>query len=387
MHNQAMNKQTPTAIVYIITKLELGGAQKVCLRLFDDVAKHDLHTWLITGDQGPLVGHVKNNPHAILLDCMTREVSARGLAREVKTFFTLITTLRKLKKEHPKLIVHTHSTKAGLLGRWAAFFAGISRRVHTIHGYGFHPHQSRITWLAVYLPEFVTSFITTRFICVSHADAQTGIRLFPGFAHKHTLIYAAIDQDPFKVHATPKNTVLSPEKPFVIGTVACFKPQKNIFDLLQAFKTIHDRYQQAKLELIGDGILRPAIETWLAENNLTHIVTLHGWQPDVAAITKNWHVFALTSLWEGLPCAVIEARLLQLPVVSYKTGGIPEVIIHNVNGLLYEQKDWPGLANGLCDLIEDPALYARLSSYPDQLTPFTYQHMVEQHVNMYHALL
>ncbi len=379
-----MDKQTPPTIVYIITKLELGGAQKVCLRLFDDLAKHDHHTWLITGDQGPLVEQVNHNPHAILLDCMTREVSAYGLLREFKTFFTLINVLRKLKKEHPKLIVHTHSTKAGLLGRWAAFFAGIAHRVHTIHGYGFHPHQSRVAWLAVYLSELVTSFITTRFICVSRADAQTGVRLFPGFAHKHTLIYAAIDGEPFLAQATKKCAPTA--EPFVIGTVACFKPQKNMGDLLRAFKSVHERYPQARLELIGDGALRPAIEAWLSKNNLTRAVVLHGWQPDVAAITKNWHVFALTSLWEGLPCAVIEARLLKLPVVSYKTGGIPEVIIHNVNGLLYEQKNWHGIADGIGDLIENPALYARLSHYPDQLTPFTYEYMVEQHINMYHTL-
>ena len=109
--------------------------------------------------------------------------------------------MKKLKKQHPHLIVHTHSTKAGIIGRWAAFFAGIKKRIHTIHGYGFHAHQNKILWVSIYLIEFITSLITTHYVCVSSEDVKTGIKLFPHFSGKHSIIRAAVDWDQFFIPA------------------------------------------------------------------------------------------------------------------------------------------------------------------------------------------
>ena len=156
--------QAPIPVVYIITKLELGGAQKVCLSLFKELQKQDINTFLITGDSGPLVATVKDAPNVILLDSLKREVGFKSLKTELKNFFVLIRELKKLKKEHPTLIVHTHSTKAGFIGRWAALCAGIRTRVHTIHGYGFHAHQPWYTWCAIYFLELITSCITSHFV-------------------------------------------------------------------------------------------------------------------------------------------------------------------------------------------------------------------------------
>lgn len=371
-----------TPIAYIITKLELGGAQKICLTLFNDLKSYDHDTWLISGAEGPLATQVNNNPHVHLLANFKREIGVGLLFSELQTFIHLIRHLRAIKKQYPQIIVHTHSTKAGILGRWAALFAGVHYRVHTIHGYGFHPQQSRMAWWPIYLIELFTSLITTHFICVSQADANTGTKLFPRFSKKHTLIHAAVAHQHFAHHAIKQK----PTTPFIIGTIACFKPQKNIFDLLHAFERVHAKHPHTRLEIIGDGVQRAQIEQWLKEHALTTVITLHGWQPDVAPIARHWHAFALTSLWEGLPCAVIEARLLQLPVVSYKTGGIPEVITHHVNGLLYEQKDWEGLAEGLQQLVEQPLFCQKLACNEDNYASFTTKYMLEQHHALYERI-
>lgn len=375
-----MNKST---IVYIITKLELGGAQKVCLALFEGLKNCGHHTWLISGKQGPLTTQVKNNPNVYLLASLKREIGLGLIWYELKTFIALIKRLRMIKKQFPNVIVHTHSTKAGILGRWAALCAGIRYRVHTIHGYGFHPRQSRLVWWPMYLIELITTLITTHVICVSQTDANMGVKLFPRFAKKHSLIHAAVDHAHFTAHINNQKSA----DPFIIGTIACFKPQKNIFDLLSAFAYIHNKHPHTRLEIIGDGAQRAHIEQWLHKHNLQQATTLHGWQPDAASIACNWHVFALTSLWEGLACAVIEARLLHIPVVSYKTGGIPEVITHEVNGLLYEQTEWLNLARGICKLIEQPAVYQKLAHHPDDYASFTLSHMIEQHGMLYNRLL
>jgi glycosyltransferase involved in cell wall biosynthesis len=377
-----MESDKKIAILYIITKLELGGAQKVCLSLFNGLAQQDVTTFLLSGSEGLLAQEIANNPNAILIDTLKREVSWKFVWYELKNFFTLIKKIRTLKKQYPELIVHTHSTKAGIVGRWAAFFARVKQRVHTVHGFAFHNHQSKLIWWVLYIPEWFTSFITSHFVCVSSADVQTGIKLFPRFAKKHSIIRAAVDWEQF----TAATTTDFPADTFVFGTIACFKPQKNMFDLLQAFAYVHAKQPHTKLEIIGDGAQRPALEAWIAERNLEDVIILHGWQNLVAPFMLQWNAFVLSSLWEGLPCAIIEARLLKLPVIAYDTGGIRDVIEHGKNGFLCKQQ-WQDLAQEMLNLSLNKTLYAQMHGHPDALGPFHNDFMVMRHKELYKNLL
>lgn len=378
-----MESNQKITVLYIITKLELGGAQKVCLSLFHGLTQHDANTFILSGSEGILTKEVENNPNAILLDSLKREVSYKFVWHEIKNFFMLIKKIHALKKEHLNLIVHTHSTKAGIVGRWAAFFAGVKQRVHTVHGFAFHEHQPKLKWWLLYIPEWVTSFVTTHFVCVSSADVETGIKLFPRFAKKHSIIRAAVGWEQF---TAATRTTAFPHENFVFGTIACFKPQKNMFDLLQAFAYVHAKHPATKLEIIGDGEQRPAIEAWIAARNLQDVIILHGWQDTVAPFMFNWNSFVLSSLWEGLPCAVIEARLLKLPVIAYNTGGIRDVIVHGKNGFLCKQT-WQDLAQEMLNVAINKTLYASMNQYPDALEPFHTDFMVAEHKKLYVDLM
>ncbi len=371
-------------VVYIVTKLELGGAQKVCLSLFEGIPRAGLDATLISGASGPLAHNLRSSKQCILLESMKREIHFSTLFLEVKNFFKLVRTLKKIKRESSKSIaVHTHSTKAGLIGRWAAFFAGIKTRIHTVHGYGFHEYQSRLIWCAIFFLEWITSFITTHFICVSSKDVQTGLRLLHNFERKHSIIRAAVEWKNFYIPATRIKSTTH----FIFGSIACFKPQKNIIDLLKAFKRVHTTFNHARLELIGDGILRPTIEKWITDNNMGAFITLHGWQHEVGTIMKNWHAFTLSSLWEGLPCAIVEARLMHLPVVAYDTGGIHDVIFDHINGLLYKKGNWRGLATGMKLLMSEKNLYTKMKLYRENLNDFKNSYMVHEHVRLYKAIV
>lgn len=381
-----MKLSSDTALVYIITHLELGGAQKVCLSLYEGLKKQGVPTYLIAGKQGALVHTLQPSDHLFFLDTLERNIGIRSLWREVKNFLKIRRILRDLKKQYKHIIVHTHCTKAGILGRWAAWSAGVKTRIHTIHGFAFHDHQPWIIWHLIYATEWLTSLITTHFICVASADVKTGIRLFPRFAKKHSIIRAAVAWDQFYLPAQKLSSFTQEPAHFIFGTVSCFKAQKNLFDLLRAFRLVHHNHPHARLEIIGDGILRPALQEWIAENNLQQSITLHGWQEHVAPLMMQWHAFVLSSLWEGLPCAIIEARLLKLPVLSYNTGGINEVITSGENGFLYPQKEWEQLACGMASLIEKPTLYSHLRSYPDNLHDFKDGVMHDQHHELYKSL-
>ncbi len=373
-------------IIYIITKLELGGAQKVCLSLFSEMQKAGSTTFLITGTDGLLVDEVKDLPNVFLLDSLKREVGIKNFLREIKTFFSLVKIMRAIKKKHPNVIVHTHGSKAGVLGRLAATAARIKKRIHTVHGFAFHQHQNSFVWFIMYFIELICSPLTNHFICVSSADVVNGIRSLPRFKKKSSIIRAAINTELFYVPARQATPFPDYGQPFIFGAIVCFKAQKNIFDTLKAFKTVHEGNAQTRLEIVGDGVLRPEIEEWITKNGLQQAVILHGWQKDVRPFLRKWHCFVLTSLWEGLPCALIEARLTRIPIMCYDTGGIRDIVHHGVNGFIYSQHDWQNMAKGMLSLTLDELLFITVRHYPDNLTEFSIPVMVNKHQQLYSSL-
>ena len=341
----------------------------------------------MSGESGTLVSQAKKHSSIFLLKSFKREISFLGVISEIKTFVTMIFRMRKLKKQYPNLIVHTHSTKAGILGRWAAYFAGVKKRVHTVHGFGFHEYQSKPAWYLHVALEYLTNKITTHYVCVSQADQNIGIRYLPGFEKKSSIIRAAVDETFFAA----KKCVRTQES-WTFGTVSCLKPQKNILHLLQAFKHMHDKLPEADqkrvvLQIIGDGEQREEIEAWLAASNVFFKVDLLGWQGNVETWMRSWDAFIISSLWEGLPCAVIEARLSKLPVVSYKIAGIPEVIEDRKNGLLVKPGDWQTLGNRMGELVINQELYERMSNHKDNFDNFRDSTMVTRHAVLYRKLL
>ena len=379
-----MKQKKEFSVVYIITKLELGGAQKVCLSLFDGIEQGGIKSFLISGSEGTLTNRVAHKQNTILLKSLKREIFKPWL--EIKNFVSLVKEIKKIRKQNHNLIVHTHSTKAGIIGRWAAKFAGVKNIVHTVHGYGFHSHQKKTSWLAVYLIEFFTSLITSHFVCVSSQDVKLGIRLFPWFEKKHSIIRAAVEWEKFKTPACSTTPFPKQEEPFVFGTVACFKPQKNLLDLFKAFEATIQKNPNVLLEVIGDGEMRKDIEKWIDEKKLKSKIILHGWKKDIVPIMKRWHAFTLTSLWEGLPCAIVEARLLYLPILAYDTGGIRDIITSMKNGILLKQKDWKSLAKNMLAISTSSGLHNSLQKHKDNLEDFKNENMIENHIDLYREL-
>lgn len=378
-------------VIYLITKLELGGAQKVCLTLFDGLSKQTFSSHLISGPEGLLVAQVLEKKSVYLLKNLQREVGVGNVLKEIRAFYSIWRLLRQFKKNSSEpVVVHTHSTKAGLIGRWAAFLAGIGVRVHTVHGFSFHAHQSTIVWGVHVMLEWLSSLITTHYICVSEHDRQLGIRLFPRFAEKNSLIRASVEH---RLFLPPQSISDEHEhQEFIFGTVSCFKPQKNLIDLLKAFRMLHGcldekHKSRAFLHIVGDGVMRPVLETFVRQHNLEKQIVFLGWQEAVFEHMKKWHVFVMSSLWEGLPCAVIEARLCRLPVIAYDVGGISEVIRDGENGFLIAPGQWEFLAQKMYQSLVDTSLYCSLRQYPDLLTDFDNSVMIQKHEGLYQSLI
>lgn len=382
-----MSEQT---VVYIVTKLELGDAQKVCLSLLRRIAEQGMRTVLISGPEGPLVPAAHRECDEVyLLSGLQRQRGLFSLWQGVVAFFQLLTQLYDLKQKYGSVIVHTHSTKAGIMGRWAAWLVGVHTIVHTVHGFGFHEYQKAGMWWLHYTLEYLTSWITSEYVCVSEKDRHLGGRLLPYFKQRCSLIRAAVDWQQFYVPAravSQKEPQLC-KKLVVIGTVTSLKRHKNLEDLLEVVRRlVCDDKRAVRLDIVGDGPERPRIEQWIATHGLQESIRLLGWQEQVAPVMRNWDLFVTSSLWGGLSCAVVEARLSYLPVVAYQVGGIAEVIKHDKNGLLVPPGDTRQLYRAIRRLVSSTAEREQLGQHQQKLNAFNDVVMGVKHAKMYHNI-
>jgi glycosyltransferase involved in cell wall biosynthesis len=376
-------------IIYIITKLELGGAQKVCLSLFENFAKTNSAV-LICGRGGKLDSEAVSYGKVYFIDALKNCITPRHFVSDIKALLKIYALIKAELKKHKHLVVHTHSSKAGLLGRWAAWFAGCKNIVHTVHGFGFNSRQNFLLFWIIWLAEFFTACISTRLIFVAACDqryAQQNM-LVPGV--KCSLIRASAAHVPIGQLAPKRQRQKVPIK---IGTVSCFKPQKNLFDLLKAFKCLKIRLenrsfeQQVCLEVVGDGELRAEIESFVAQNNLASDVILKGWVKNLKPFFRSIDIFAMSSLWEGLPCAVVEAQFFKLPVVAYNVGGIAETVAAGKNGFLIVPKDVITLCDRLEILVVNHDLRFLMSSFVTPLMPFRFEHALALHAQLYRIII
>jgi glycosyltransferase involved in cell wall biosynthesis len=343
-----------TKVFHVITKLELGGAQKVTLMTLERLPRDRYEVGLASGPEGLLVDWANRIPDLkrVWLPSLVREV--RPL-QDLTAFFTLV---RLFRREKPQ-VVHTHSAKAGILGRWAAKFAGVPFIFHTAHGFGFNDTQRpAVKGFYVWL-ERLTAKITTRFVVVSFANAEKAEQSKILRRGEWLLCRDAISVSEF-MQPGPRRGKLPewkiPGDKFVVGMIACLKPQKSPLDFVDVAARVLKQNTRAHFVLAGDGELRTDVEKRIQEHGIGDHFTLLGWQTDMPEVYRNLDVVVLTSLWEGLPCVFSEAMAGELPLVATNVDGAREAIVHGENGFLHEPHDVEGMAGSVVRLLEDSEL-------------------------------
>jgi glycosyltransferase involved in cell wall biosynthesis len=341
-------------VFHVITKLELGGAQKVTLMMLERLPRDRYELGLVTGPEGILVDEANRIASLSLfwIPNFVREV------RPIQDLLALFQLWRVFRRERPN-IVHTHTAKAGILGRLAARLAGVPIVFHTYHGFGFNDFQRRIVrgfyiWL-----ERVTGKVTTQTVVVSYATGRRAEESHIVRKGNWMLCRAAIPLDEF-MQPGPRRTKLRewniPEDKVIVGMVACFKPQKSPIDFVEVAARVLKETDCAHFVMIGDGELRPAIEARIGELGIARQITLVGWQQNMPEVYRNLDIVMLTSLWEGLPCVFFEAMACKLPVVATDVDGARDAILEGGNGFLHPAHDIEGMAESALKLIQDPAL-------------------------------
>ena len=268
---------------------------------------------------------------------------------------------RELRAFGPDL-VHTHASKAGTLGRRAAWRLAGVRTVHTFHGHvleGYFPAPlSR--FLARHEQRLAAR--TDRIVAVAHATADDLVRLGVVAEERVTVVPPGIDLEPLL--ALPgrsqhlRRLVGAEPEDVLVGVIGRLAPVKRPELAVEVFELLCERYPRLHLCFIGDGDQRRALEARIRAGReaVTRRVHLVGAQPNMVAVLADLDAVLLTSRSEGCPVALIEAAAAGKPVVATPVGGVPDLVAHERTGFLGEDVD--ELGYGLAQLLDDPGLRA-----------------------------
>ncbi|MEW6369219.1 MAG: glycosyltransferase family 4 protein [Acidobacteriota bacterium] len=339
-------------VCHAITLLELGGAQQNTLHTCTHLDPSQFDASLIAGAGGYLDAAARRalGARARFLPDLIREI--RPL-RDIKAYLALRRAFVELRPH----IVHTHSSKAGILGRAAARRAGVPIVIHSIHGFPFNVFQPWPVRRAFIAAEKVAAAWTDRFVAVGRRNIDQGVALRIFSPSSVSLIRSGFDLAAFAPGppgARLRASLGLPEGVPVVGTVSCLKPQKAPLDFVGMCVRVVRAIPRAHFLLVGDGALRMAVEKSVAACGAGDRFHLLGWRDDVPDILRLLDVFVMTSLWEGLPRAVLQARATGVPVVATAVDGTVEVIEDGLNGYLCRPKDVETMAERVIALLREP---------------------------------
>jgi glycosyltransferase involved in cell wall biosynthesis len=373
-------------VLHAITMLELGGAQRNTLDTVRLLDRSRLEVALACADEGELLGEARRLDNVTRFELAHLQRKVRPL-EDVRALGELRRAIRAFRPE----IVHTHSSKAGILGRLAARLEGVPVIVHSVHGWGFGAHQPAPVHAAYLAAERLVAPFTTCFVAVSAENLEQGVRLglFP--RERALLIRSGVALGEFRARTggdgVRRELGIPPTAPLVLQ-VACFKPQKAPERFVELAALLAPAFPEAHFLLVGDGELRGEIERLRAAHGLQGRVHLPGWRRDVPACLDAATVVTLTSRFEGLPRVAVESLAAGRAVVAMGVDGVREVLRDGQNGFTVAEGDVAALAEKVARVLQDPGLRADLERRaPEGLEAFDRDKMVRELEAMYTELM
>ncbi|MDO9528060.1 MAG: glycosyltransferase family 4 protein [Syntrophales bacterium] len=273
---------------------------------------------------------------------------------DLKAFFTLIKILRQ---ERPD-IVHTHTSKAGIMGRWAAFFSQVPIITHTPHGHVFWGYFGRLKTGIFILLEKISALITDRLVMLTEQEKNDHLHFHIAPEDKFTVVHSGINLDKFsKISVEPgvmKRRLGIPEGNLVVGTTGRLTHVKGHRYLIEAAGKIVSFRPDTTFVFLGDGELLDEFKNMAAKFGIEANVKFLGWRSDVTEVMSTFDIFALPSLNEGMGRVLVEAMALGKPIVASDIGGIPDLVVDGENGYLIPVGDVDALAAMIRRLLDDP---------------------------------
>ncbi len=338
-------------IVHVITKLELGGAQQNTLYTVANLNRSVFEPHLISGPGGILDDEASGLNDVSVRFCGELSRPIRPIA-DYQAYQQLREQLREIKPD----IVHTHSSKAGVLGRLAASAEKVPIIIHTYHGFGFHRYQNPGMFKLYVALEREASRRSHHLIFVSKENRKWAADLDLIQNCSDSLIRSGVEIDPL-LQAQRSDTFREqlgiPRKGQAVAMIACLKPQKDPLTFVEAADIVTRKMHNAKFLLIGDGEMADAVLKRAAKIRYAHNFVHVGWRRDIPEILANLDLVVLPSLWEGLPRVIPEATIAGVPVIASDIDGNREIIFEGRNGALAETQNPEDFAEKILKALDE----------------------------------
>lgn len=384
-------KDRKIKILWIITRLNVGGPAIQAINLTRELNNEEFETALvhgvvckgeldITGFRGMDV------EHRILLPELGREL------HPVKDIGTVIKLIGIIRRERPD-IIHTHTAKAGAVGRFAGAVCRVPVIIHTYHGHVFHGYFSPFkTALFKMIEKFLAAF-TTKIITISPCeknDIQRILRIDP---EKIAVILLGFNLDKFvhcgekysgefrkAIGAAPGAKIIS-----IVGRITAIKNHK-LF--LETAKLLIEKRDDLFFAVVGGGELLEECERTTEQLGIAEKVVFAGWWEEVEKVYADTDVTVLTSINEGTPTCLIESLSAGVPVVATNVGGVADVVRNGETGFLVPPGDSSALASRILELIDNPPLREKMgrAGKDDMLKRYSEKRLVDDIVSMYRDL-
>ena len=340
----------PVRALLIITRLPIGGAPRSVLATAEGLRAKGYEVCVVSGppsgEEGSLVEEARNRGiEPRLLPALKREVAP---VDDLLALFQLYCMICKGRYR----IVHTHLSKAGILGRLAARWAGVPVVVHTYHGDVLQGYFGQLMSGVFLAWERLIARYTDRLIAVSHEGLRryVGYRVAP--ADKFVPVHNGIAVEQFR-YAEESQAPSAPDE--IVGAVSVLIPVKGLECFLEAAGLLVRTRPHVKFVVVGGGRMMPELVDRASSLGLSDRVTFTGLRSDVGQVVRTFDVFVLSSLSEGTPLALMEAMACGVPAVATRVGGIPEIVVDGETGILVPRANPRALAEAVAALLDDPA--------------------------------
>lgn len=363
----------PTRIGFCITDLDVGGAERALVQLATRLDRRDWEPAVFClSPPGALVAELE--AASITVVCLG--------ARRLRDIGIVSRLRRELQKFRPE-ILQTYLFHANLAGRWAAWRAGVP---HVVCGIRVAERRTKLhLWL-----DRCTHRLVDKYVCVSRDVAEFSMHTGRLPAHKIEVIGNGVDAAVFE-NAVPASLTqfgISPGSRVVV-TVARLDPQKGLRDLVAAAERVTHQHPDLHFLIVGDGPERAGIELAIHECGLSARVHLAGRRSDIPQILRAGFCFVLSSHWEGMPNAVLEAMAAGLPVIATRVEGIDELVREGETGFTVPPRAPAELASAIEKLVRSPELAAKLGAggLSRARERFGWDQTVAHYLRLYRALL
>jgi glycosyltransferase involved in cell wall biosynthesis len=350
-------------ILRVFSRLNVGGPSLHVIHLAAGLEAHGFVTRLVVGRESEREGNLMD----LALERHVDVQALPGLGREIRPFSDLraLVGLVRLARRFRPHVVHTHTAKAGVLGRVAARLARVPVVVHTYHGHVLREYFGRVTSAVFGAIERFLAHRTDGLVTVSESVKSDLVAMGIAPADRIRVVPLGLELAPFT--GTLPRGVLRADAGFaaeapLVGMVGRLVPVKDVSTFLRAARLVHAHRPDVRFSLVGDGPDRPSLEAQAAAVGLQGLVCFHGWRRDLPAVYGDLDVVVNASRNEGTPVALIEALAAGRPVVATAVGGTPDVLENGAHGALVPAQDEQALAAAIEAALAAPPSATRVAA-------------------------